>query len=159
MAEIVQTRELEILHPAFYQKNLDLNPEWFTGDPNVDITNENLLKLQAGVFVTIDEEGYVKLADGASAVKADAVIVPPKGFLYENLPGLASRKVSVTGAPSVIKTVQVVEEDIKPGDPLYIGTGENAGLLTKTKGSSTVAAAIALTGNSATDKAVVVELI
>ena len=99
------------------------------------------------------------MADGASAVKADAVIVPPKGFLYENLPGLASRKVSVTGAPSVIKTVQVVEEDIKPGDPLYIGTGENAGLLTKTKGSSTVAAAIALTGNSATDKAVVVELI
>lgn len=158
MADLIQkTRELNIIHKGSYTISYDIDPKLFVDDITENFRSAELAKFQAGVMVTIGEDGYVKLADGAKDASAKAVVVPPAGFYMDNLPGIASQKLPALGL-SVIETVQVVEGDIKPGTPLYVGTADKAGLLTKEKGTSTLFAGIALSANSAEDKTLVVEL-
>lgn len=159
MAIQKSTRQLNIIHSSTFTLSLDLNPNLFSDRVDDDFKSEELGKFQAGVLVTVGEDGYAKLADGATTVKAKAVVVPAPGFWMENLPTIASKKLSAIGAPSVIETVQVVEDDIKPGTPIYCGTGENAGLMTSTKGESNCLVGYALSANSADDKKLVVELV
>lgn len=159
MAITITKEDLNIKYQGSYIFNYDINPAWITGDVEVDLANTEIRKLQPGVFITIDNKGHAVLADGATAVHAKAVVVAATRGFYTNAPAVGSKKVTAIGAPAVIETVQVKETDIAAGDALYVGTGSDVGLLTKTKGSSTLLAGYALTGNSATDKAVTVELI
>lgn len=151
--------DLTIHYSGSYTYSYDINPAHITGDVEIDVQNEEIKKLQAGAFITINQQGYAELADGATAVHAKAIRVSATRSFFTNSPAIASSKVTAIGAPAVIETIQVKEDDIKPGDALYVGTGADKGILTKTKGTSTLLAGYALSANSSADKTLKVELV
>lgn len=158
MADIAVHQALNIIHSANYQMSLNVKPDWITGDFEKDIKNANLLKLQSGVLVSIDQDGYIRLAKPTDNFVKVLILSAPGAF-WDNMPTFGSYKLSVTGSNSVIETPQVEDTNIKPGDLLY-ASKTTEGLFTKTKDATSVKpVAIALTANSTTDKNVVVELI
>lgn len=160
--KIVRTsdeRGLDIVYKGTYAVSLPINPDWFKGNIEEDCRGEELSNFQVGVFVTIGEDGYAKLADGATAIAPKALVQAAQGYLWENMPTLASKKIAAIGAPCMIRTQQVVENNIKPGTPIYLGTGDKAGMCTSTKGTSTCLLGICVEGNSADDETITIELV
>lgn len=133
---------------------LEINPAHITGDWSVDRASANITKFQAGRLAVLGTNGYITLADGGATYKGyDGVIINnAAGNDWENLPALASGVIPVICGGCIIETDQVVETNVAIGDPLYIGTGANVGLLTKTPGTTIVG--YARSANSASDKTI-----
>lgn len=133
----------------------ELNPAKLTGDLNTDLQSDYLQGLVAGRVGAV-KGGYVELAeDGDSDT---GLIVHDAVSQYgTNQAAVATGKLTLLVGGGVVETDQVVETDIKAGDLLYIGKGENAGLLTKNKpADNSKSVAIARTGNSAIDKTITI---
>ena len=110
----------------------------------------DILKLNAGVVVTVGADGAVKPAEAAKPA-VGFVVLSAKGNDYENCSAYASGLLAVAVGGGIYRTNNVVENSIKAGDELYIGAD---GVITKTKGTNTEAIGIALSANSAADKTI-----
>ena len=138
---------------------LPLDPSKLTGDLSTDRASDYIRGLRAGRLVTIDTNGYVTLAEDGALFYA-VLVNDAFGGEFENVPALASGHVAALIHGCVIETDEVVEDSIVPGDKLYIGTGTNAGMLTKTApATDSKPVAVARTANSTTDKTVEVVVI
>ena len=73
MAITYAKNDLTIHYSGSYTYSYDINPAHITGDVEIDVQNEEIKKLQAGAFITINQQGYAELADGATAVHAKAI--------------------------------------------------------------------------------------
>lgn len=139
--------------------DFEINPSNLAGDLGTVRASTAIQALKGGRLATIGADGYVKLAvDGDS--KAGFIINDAAGYEFENAPAIASGKLTLLVAGGLVETDQVVEDNIKAGDKLYIGTGGNAGLLTKvdpTAGKTGTVFAIARGTNSASNKTVKVQ--
>jgi hypothetical protein len=137
---------------------LPLDQSKLTGDLSTDKKSTYIQGLVAGRVVSLDENGNVQLASDGDT-DFGLLTVDADGYDFQNIPALASGKVAALIGGVVAITDQVVETDIKPRDLLYIGTGDNKGLLTKTKPSDTsVPVATARTANNASDKSVTIKM-
>jgi len=138
-----------------------LDPSELTGDINVDSRSAYVNQFVGGRLATLDADGYIKLADGATDEFVEGFIInDAAGYEFENTPAIASGKLPLLCGGGLVETDQVVEDNIKAGDKLYIGTGANAGLLTKvdpTGNGTGIVFAIARGANSASNKTVKVQ--
>jgi len=147
-----------------------LDPAQLTGDINVDRKSPYVQQFVSGSVVAIGPDGYIKLAEDGD-VGIGLLVNDVAGNEFENTPALASGKAPALIGGCVVDTDRVKETDIKPGDKLYVGTGEDAGLLTKVKPQELTLVegtpntvdkypsepvAVARTANSAADKTVTV---
>ena len=110
----------------------------------------DILKLNAGVIVTVGADGVVKPAE-ATKPAIGFVVLSAKGNDYENCAAYASGLLAVAAGGGIYRTNNVIENNVKAGDELYIGAD---GVLTKTKGTNTASVGIALSSNSAADKTI-----
>lgn len=120
------------------------------------IQDTYIASLKPGVVVTMDEKGFIKPA-GAEADKCvlGFLVNDAAGYYNQNMNANSSHLAAVlVGGGNQFVTDNIKETDIKPGAFLYVGAD---GILTKTKGTLTTAVAVALTANSATSKAVLVQ--
>lgn len=132
---------------------LELNPTLLTDDVVTFQQNGTIQSLKAGVLVTVGNDGYVRLAvDGD--LHAGFLVNDAAGYSFENVPALASGRVSAMFGGGVVDTDQVIENDIKPGNKLWIGAN---GKLTKVDPSTGDHVAIARTANSPDDLTVTVQ--
>ena len=140
-----------------------LDKSKLTGDVAVDSKSEYVSSLVAGKVAALDGNGNIKLCDGASDFAEGFIINDASGYFMENTPALASGVVPVLVGGGICETDQVVETDIKPGDKLYVGTGDNAGLLTKNDPTGDdkngQVFAIARSGNSAANQTIKVRFL
>lgn len=154
----VVLEKLNIIKDAGYTMALDLDTSKYSGEPGYDIQLPYLQQFQTGVFVTMGDDGYVTLADGSedSDVASTEIVVVPatSGQMWLNMPSLASAKLTVHVGQCFVKGfVQVVEEDIKVGDLLYLASGDHKGMLTKTSsGKQPIAKAVS--ANSSSNRAI-----
>jgi hypothetical protein len=109
---------------AGIQMNLPLDPATLTGDIATDLALSYITGLDAGVLVGVDTDGYVKLSTGTDISTG----ITPIGMLinsaapdniYENVPSLASRKVSVMLGKAVVYTDKTAAVTINAGDLLW----------------------------------------
>jgi hypothetical protein len=121
---------------------------------------DGLIKsLIAGRLVTVDGNANVKLADGASDIPLGVLVNDAAGYVYENVPALASGRCPAMQGGGLIVTDQVVEDNIVPGDKLYCGTGANNGMFTKTSPvDGAMVVGIAREANSTADKSLKIHL-
>lgn len=120
------------------------------------VADTYIQKLKAGVFVKIGTNKYIEVAGGTGTDKPIGVIVESvDGYANQNVNALACGLATVlVGGGNIFVTDNVKDEDITAGSALYIGTD---GVLTKTEGTLKGAVAIALSGNSTGNKAIVVQ--
>jgi len=137
---------------------LPLDPSHIHDDMLDNFNDSYLQSLVAGKIVSLDANGYVKLAEDGDIDYGILLNNALGNNAYENPAAIASGLITAVEGGGIFLTDQVVEDDIVPGDKLYIGTGANAGLLTKTDPGSGNVVAVARTGNSAADKSVVIRL-
>lgn len=126
---------LQVLHKGI-QASFPINPvDLGTHNGimyNDDFTAE-LRKLVGGRAIRLNSEGFVELADGAEGGYIGPLVVNATGGHLENKPAYASGQVAVAYGQCVATTDQIVTtETFAPGDSIYVGTGANAGLYTKT---------------------------
>lgn len=123
---------LKILHKGI-QYNAPLDKTGFTGDVATDAQLASVTSLVAGRLATLGANG-VALADAAEGhVFAGFIINDAAGYFMENKPALASGLVPLSIGIQVVVTDQIVStETFAIGDKLYIGSGANAGKVTKT---------------------------
>lgn len=128
---------LKILHKGI-QINAPLDKSGFTGDVQHDASLASVATLIAGRAATVLENG-VALADAAEGHTFDGFIINDvAGYFYENKPALASGLVPLSYGNQVVVTDQIKAGDVfKPGDKVYLGSGADAGLLTKTQPTGT----------------------
>jgi hypothetical protein len=123
----------------------------------IEFQQDSLIaSLKAGRLVTVDSNGDVALAD--KGTRALGVLnLDAAGYAFENVPALASGKVTVIINGSVIETDEVVEDNIAPGDALYVG---DDGQFTKTQPfSDSAIVGYARSANSAADKTTRIQVI
>lgn len=131
---------------------LDLDPALLVGDVKAFKQNAAVIALKTGVFVTLDANGYVRLAvDGD--LFAGPLVNDAAGEEYENIPALASGKVTALMGGGVFDTSAVIEDDIVSGMPLFIGAG---GELTRIAGAG-APVGISRSANSPADKTITVQ--
>jgi len=139
--------------------DFEINPSNLAGDLGTVRASAAIQALKGGRLATIGADGYVKLAVNGDS-KAGFIINDAAGYEFENTPAIASGKLPLLCGGGLVETDQVVEDNIKAGDKLYIGTGANTGLLTKvdpTKDKTGTVFAIARGTNSASNKTVKVQ--
>jgi len=149
-----------------------LDPAQLTGDVNIDRSSAYVQQFVGGSVVAIGSDGYIKLAEDGDA-GVGVLVNDVAGYSFENTPALASGKAPAIIGGCVADTDRVKETDIVPGDLLYVGTGSDAGLLTKVKPQeltlvegtpntvdkyASEAVAVARTANSVADKTVTVQV-
>lgn len=119
------------------------------------VADAYIQKLKAGVFVKIGSNKYIEVA-GATADQPIGVIVESvDGYANQNVNALACGLATVlVGGGNIFVTDNVKDEDITAGSALYI---DEDGVLTKTKVTLDKVVAIALSGNSTGNKAIVVQ--
>lgn len=137
---------LKILHKGF-QANLPLDQTGFTGDVQHDSELDYTRSLVGGRFVAMTDKGLC-LADGGN-VKQHCVgilVNDAAGYFYENKPAIASGLAAVSVGNQMVITDQIAPGiTIAVGDKLYVGTGDNKGLITNkapVDGSDSVGVAI-----------------
>ena len=129
---------------------VELDPAQLTGDLQTDVASAYIRGLSMGRLASFDANGYAKLAEDGDMMYG-VLVNNATGGNYENVPAIASGKVAMLIGGCVVETDQIVDNNVVPGDPLYIATGANAGLLTKVDPGSGNAVAYARTANSASD--------
>jgi hypothetical protein len=124
---------LKIMHKGIHA-NLPINKTGLSGIATDDALNAYIQSLKGGRAVTLTSLG-VALADaGAGSSFLGFLINDAAGYPYENIPALASGFVSVAYGNCVITTDQINPVEVfDVGDLIYIGSGANAGLVTKIK--------------------------
>lgn len=143
---------LKILHKNT-QMSLDIDDTDFNGDIQHDTALPYIVGLVAGRVVGVNPAtGAVALADGAAAgtiYPLGFLINDAAGYFYENKPALASGKVGITHGDCVVITDQIdTTETFAPGDKVYVGTGGEVGLITKTAPTGASIFGIALSAAS-----------
>lgn len=123
---------LSILHKGI-QYNAPLDKSDFTGDVDTDSKLAYVQGLVSGRCATITADG-VALADAAEGhLFIGFIINDAAGYFFENKPAIASGLVPLSMGNQVVVTDQIVTtETFALGDKLYLGSGANAGLVTKT---------------------------
>ena len=130
-----------------------LDPSKLTGDIAKDANSDYVKSLVGGKLACIGSDGFIKLAESSDVVEG-FIVNDASGYFMENTPALASGIVTVLCGGGVVLSDQVVEDDIKSGDKLYAGTGDNKGLLTKSGAEGAAVIGVARTGNNSSDKTV-----
>jgi len=121
------------------------------------------------VALTAEDDGeeVLKLADGGVEGEIPIGILEENAFGddYADAGAMLSRNVAVLmGVGNVIATDEVVEDTIKLGTPLYVGTGDNVGLFTSTQPTDADGnpigqiVGVALSSNNTADKTLVIKL-
>lgn len=123
------------------------------------IQDAYVMSMKPGVALTFSSDGYVKPA-GASG---DETII---GYLVQDLAGYPNRNkngiatgmatVLLAGSGNVFITDNVVESDITVGTKLFVGAD---GRLTSNKANLEAPVAVAVSANSASNKALIVQTI
>lgn len=111
--------------------------------------------MKPGVAVTFGAEGYIKPAGKADDIIIGYLVNDIAGYANQNISTIASGYASVLiGGANVFITDNVADADITAGTKLFVNAD---GLLTKTEGDRKGAVAIALSANSASNKALLVQ--
>jgi len=133
---------LEIRHRGI-NVNLDIDQTGMTGDYEADAALAYVVGLKAGRVAGLDSNGKVQLADGSAdsasvqQLPVGFIINDAAGYFYENKPALASKIVPVIMGNCVIVTDQIdTDQTFVPNEPLYVGTGAKAGLVTNVPSTS-----------------------
>lgn len=126
---------LQVQHKGI-QASFPLDPEIIETTNGIlygDEYHPDLAALVGGRAVRLNTSGFVELADGAENGYIGPLVVNATAGFLENKPAFASGQVAVAWGACVAITDQIVaSETFVPGDNIYIGTGANAGLYTKT---------------------------
>lgn len=146
---------LQVKHKGI-QVSLPINPADLNLGNGImydDLYSDELKKLVGGRAIRINSQGYVELADGAEDGYVGPLVVSATGGHLENKPALASGLVAVAFGQCQATTDQIVTtETFVPGDKIYVGTGANAGLYTKTPATAdTQAVGLASSAASASE--------
>lgn len=132
---------------------VDLDPALLVGDVSAFQANATVQGLKGGRLATIGSDGYARLAvDGD--LFAGFIVNDAAGYSFENVPALGSGKLPILIGGGVVETDQVIQDDIAPGDELWIGAD---GKLTNVDPTTGPAIAIARSGNSAADLTITVQ--
>lgn len=116
------------------------------------IADTYIQKLKAGVFVKIGTNKYIEPA-GTTDTPLGVLVESVDGFANQNMNALACGLATVLiGGGNIFITDNVADEDITAGAALYLDAN---GVLTKTGTTNQVA--VALSGNSTGNKAIVVQ--
>lgn len=147
--------DIKTTNPKIVSLPIDLDK--VTLESNDFIADSYIQKLKAGVFVKIGSSGFVEVASGAEdEVTLGVVVKDADGFANQGQNALATGLVAVlTGIGDQFITDSVKEDTITAGTALYVGTD---GVLTSTKGTNK-AVAVAISGNSVSNKAILVQLV
>ena len=137
---------------------VELDPSQLTGDLSADRISAYVQGLSMGKMASFDTNGYAKLAEDGDLMYG-VLVNNAAGADYENVPALASGKVSMLIGGSVVETDAVVENDLVPGDKLYLAPTANKGKLTKTNPGTAIVAAVVRTANSASDLMVRIQIL
>ena len=131
------------------------------------LQNATVQGLQAGRLVSIDADGDVQLATG----HALGVLVKDADYASrENIPVLASGRLTAISGGSLITTDQVVEENVTAGAALYANAGMFTTVapqaLTLTEGTPNTienlpspVVGYAITANSSSDKSLQIHVV
>jgi hypothetical protein len=143
---------LQILYKGI-NYNAPLDTTGFTGNIAVDSASAYVVSLVGGRLATLHPTG-VALANAANNdIFAGFIINNAAGYFFENIPALASGLVPLSVGPQGVITDQIVAGlTFTPGQPLYIGSGGNAGLVTNvqpTPGSGVNSTAFGIAGSAA----------
>lgn len=153
----MQYNRLDIKNQAGTILNYPIDAEKIILDPIAFAQDPYVISMKPGIVVTIGAEGHLKPA----GTSADEV---PLGFLVNDVAGYANQNVNarassagavLVGNGNLIVTDNVKEDNITTGEKLYVD--DATGQLTKTKGTLTTPVAVAVSENSATNKALVIQ--
>lgn len=150
---------IDIRHLIGKVDSVPVDPSALTGDPIVDNASAFLLSIIGGGLASVDENGYVAVADGATDAVIGVFTNDGVANPLDNSPVVASGLVGVLIGGGLIVTDQVVDTNVNAGDYLYAGTTTNVGKFTKVAPAETSAiVGIARSKNSAQDKSLLVQV-
>lgn len=135
-----------------------IDPTTLTGDPIVDNRGAFLISVVAGGLASVNDEGYVSVADGATDVAIGVFTNDGVSNPLDNSPAVASGMLGVLIGGGLIVTDQIVETGVVAGTKLYVGTAANAGKFTTVESTDATVVGIARSKNSATDKSLLVQV-
>lgn len=139
------SKSIEVLQIGGWIDTLAINP---------DILDADKAKLKAGVGVAIDNNGFVTVCTDNSSSYLQGFLV--NDATWESCVNVATDalegSLAVIAGGGLFATDNVVEDDIRPGDLLYLDAD---GVITKASGNGE-AFGVAKTGNNTTDKTIVV---
>ncbi len=122
-------------------------------DPNKLLATTYLLSLVDGKIVSVDTDGTMKLADGATDTPFGMIV---RGFTEFDLGSnttAGDQGIDVMVGTAIVIIDQIAAVTIAEGDKLYVGTGANAGLITNVSpGANAVVLGIAISSASPTAK-------
>ena len=137
--------------------NLPLPNSIYGKSENDFIADSFVVSMKAGVVVSLDTTTKgIRPAGKANDVAIGFLVNDLAGFANQSINGLVAGSAAVlVGSGNQFVTDNVVDSDITAGAPLYVA--DDTGLLTKTQGTNiTNPVAVAISGNSATNKAILV---
>lgn len=137
---------------------IKLNQTNLTGNVAEDRNSDYVRSLVAGRLVSLDANGFVKLANGADFVEG-FIINDASGYEFENVPALASGIVTVITGGGVVITDQVIDDNIVVGDKLYVSNGMITKVDPTGDDANGTVIGYARTANSANDKSLTVRFL
>lgn len=146
--------DVKVIAGAIASMPIDLEKTGLTG--NDFIQDSYIASLKPGVVVCMDPKGYIRPVKTADDVPLGILVNSADGYANQNVNAQASGLIAtLVGGGNQFVTDNVKDNDITVGAKLYAGAD---GVLTKTSlGGNSPAVAVALSANSATNKAILAQ--
>lgn len=144
--------DVKLIAGAIASMPIDLTKTQLVG--NAFIQDTYIQSLQPGVVVYMDAAGFIKpVTDASTQTPLGILVNSADGYANQNVNAQSSGLIAVlVGGGNQFVTDNVTDNDIAVGAKLYAGSD---GKLTKTEKGAAVA--IALSANSATNKAILAQ--
>lgn len=133
----------------------DLDPAKLELSSQEFFQDATLVAMKAGCLATVNAAGHVVLCDGATVRPLGVIVNDVTGYIFENVPALASGKVPLMQGGGLIRTDNVVEENLVPGTDMYCSPD---GIFTSVDAGNGVVVGTTRTANSTADKTVRIQL-